>query len=89
MRKVIRLTEEDLKGIVDRSVQRALREGRIDVDREIRFAQKELYSMSNNLSSIGMRLEGTPFEPLYKRMRDAMVQLNNALIEEIRGAKTR
>jgi hypothetical protein len=84
MRQLIRLTESDLKGIVNKSVERALNET-IDRKRDIQLAQKELFSMGKNLSSIGLRLQGTPYEPLYERMKDAMVRLNDTLIRDIRG----
>ena len=83
MRKIVRLTESDLKQIVDKSVQRALKES-IDRNREIRLAQKELFLMGKNLSSIGLRLQNTEYEPLYQRMKDAMIALNNTLIKDIR-----
>jgi len=84
MRKIVRLTESDLKQIVDKSVQRALKES-IDRNREIRLAQKELFQMGKNLSSIGLRLQNTEYEPLYQRMKDAMMALNNTLIKDIRA----
>ena len=85
MRKIVRLTEEELKGMLHKSVRRALQEHYIDMDREIRLAQKELYQMGNNLSSIGMRLEHTKYHGLYRKMADAMIELNKALIKHIKG----
>ena len=87
MRKIVRLTEQEFKRIMHNSVQRALQEHYIDMDREIRLAQKELYQMGQNLSSVGMRLEGTKYHALYKRMADAMIELNQQLIKHIRGEK--
>lgn len=84
MRQLIRLTESDLKGIVNKSVERALNET-IDRKRDIQLAQKELFSMGKNLSSIGLRLQGTEYEPLYERMKDAIVRLNDTLIKDIRA----
>ena len=84
MRKIVRLTESDLKQIVDKSVQRALKES-IDRNREIRLAQKELFLMGKNLSSIGLRLQSTEYAPMFNRMKDAMIALNNNLIEHIRA----
>ena len=84
LRKLIRLTESDLKGIVNKSVERALNET-IDRKRDIQLAQKELFSMGKNLSSIGLRLQGTEYEPLYERMKDAIVRLNDTLIKDIRA----
>ena len=85
MKKVVTLTEEDLMKVMHNSVQRALQEHYIDIDREIRLAQKELYQMGKNLSNIGMRLDGTQFYSLYRKMADAMIKLNNQLIKHIKG----
>ena len=84
MTKILRLTEEELKNIVNNSAKRLVQE-HIDMDKEIRFAQKDVYAMGKYLSSVGLRLSGTEFEPLYQRMKDAVVGLNNALIKKIRG----
>ena len=84
MKKIIRLTESDLQGIIENSAKRIVKE-HINTDREIALAQKELHKMGNSLSSIGLRLEGTKFRKLYLDMRNSMVALNNALIKEIRG----
>lgn len=86
-RVVVRLTESELKELMHNSVQRALVEHGIDMERELRFAQKELYQMGQNLSSIGMRLDGTKFHSQYRKMADAMIELNNQLIKYIRGEK--
>ena len=85
MKRIVRLNEGELKQILHNSVKRALQEHKIDMDREIKLAQKELYQMGKNLSSIGMRLEGTAFHNQYRKMADAMVQLNNALIKHLKG----
>ena len=84
MKKIIRLTEGDLKRIVEKSAHRLVKE-HINMDREIALAQQELHQMGGSLSSIGLRLEGTKFKRLYLDMRNSMVALNNALIKEIRG----
>lgn len=84
MRKIVRLTESDLKQIVDKSVQRALNES-IDRDKEIRLAQKELFQMGKNLSSIGLRLQNTEYAPMFNRMKDAIITLNDTLIKDIRA----
>ena len=84
MKKIIRLTESDLQGIIENSAKRIVKE-HINTDREIALAQKELHKMGNSLSPIGLRLEGTKFRKLYLDMRNSMVALNNALIKEIRG----
>lgn len=84
MKKVVRLTESELKEMLHNSVARALMEHKFDTDRDIRLAQKELYQMGKNLSSVGFRLDGTKFYALYRNMADLMIQLNDALIKEIR-----
>lgn len=84
MKKIVRLTEGELKEMLHNSVARALMEHKIDMDREIKLAQKELFMMGKNLGSIGLRLDGTQFYVLYRNMVDAMIQLNDALIKEIR-----
>lgn len=87
MKRVVRLTESELKELMHRSVQRALQEHNVDINREIKLAQKELYQMGKNLSSIGLRLDGTQFYSQYRKMADAMTELNNQLIKHIRGEK--
>ena len=86
MKKITRLTESDLRMMVENSVSKVLRES-VDYDREIRFAQKELYKISSNLSSIGMRLEGTQFRDQYKRIYSEIAKLNSALISYINGGR--
>lgn len=83
MKKIIRLTESDLKRLVDRSVNRILNEGGASSD--IILAQRDLMKMNKVLSSIGLRLQGTHYQPLYERMRDSIIALNNNLINDIRG----
>ena len=83
MKKIIRLTESDLKRLVDRSVNRILNEGGASSD--IILAQRDLMKMNQVLSSIGLRLQGTHYQPLYERMRDSIIALNNNLINDIRG----
>ncbi len=85
MNKIIRLTEDELKGLVERSAKRIMREN--TNSQQIKFAQKELYSMGKNLSSIGLRLDGTRFYGLYTQMKDAMIKLNDELIKELRREK--
>ena len=87
MKKIVRLSEGELKQILHNSVARALQEQKFDNDREIRIAQKELYQMGKNLSSIGLRLEGTKYYNLYRKMADSMIELNNILIKHIRDEK--
>ena len=90
MKKRVRLTENELKGILHNSIARALQQKaivneHIDNDREIRLAQKTLCKFP--LSDVGMRLEGTRFYGQFQRMRDSIVELNNSLIRYIRGEK--
>ncbi len=90
MKKRVRLTENELKGILHNSIARALQQKaivneHIDNDREIRLAQKTLCKFP--LSDVGMRLEGTRFYGQFQRMRDSIVELNNSLIKYIRGEK--
>ena len=86
MKRVIRISEEELKQILRNSVTKALQEGSIRTDSQIKLAQKELYQMGRNLSSIGLRLDGTQFYNQYRKMADAMTELNNQLIKYIRGS---
>ena len=88
MKKIVRLTESELKGIMEKCVTRALQKKavineHVDNDREIRLAQKTLCKFP--LGDVGMRLEGTQFYGQFKRMRDSIVDLNNSLIRYIRG----
>jgi hypothetical protein len=85
MNKVVRLTEDDLKGLVERSAKKIIKEN--NNIQQIKFAQKELYGMGKNLSSIGLRLDGTRFYGLYTQMKDAMIKLNDELIKELRREK--
>lgn len=83
--KLTRLTENEFHSLVENTTNKILNESRKDDD--IRLAQKELYKMGGNLSSIGMRLEGTQFCKQYIRMKNEIINLNNALIEYIRKGK--
>ena len=90
MRKIVRLTEDELKRVMRESVMRALQEKAIinehvDLDREIRLAQKTLMKMSPLLSDLGLRLDGTRFRLLYQDVRDSLAALNDALINHIKG----
>ena len=92
MKKVVRLTEQELKRIMHESVKKALQNKAIinehmASEREIRLAQKELYQMSSNLSSIGLRLNGSIYQGFYEQMKNSIVALNDALIKHIRGDK--
>ena len=88
MKKIVRLTESELKGIMENCVTRALKKKavineHVDFDREIKLAQKSLCKFP--LGDVGMRLEGTQFYGQFKRMMDSIVDLNNSLIKYIRG----
>ena len=84
MKKIIRLSESDLQDMVNRSASRIIEE-HINYEREIQLAYKEVQQMGKHLSSVGLRLNGTEYEPLYQRMRDGLMALNNALIKKLRG----
>lgn len=90
MKKIVRLTESELKQLMENCVTRAMQHNaviseHVDYDREIRLAQKTLCKFP--LSDVGLRLEGTQFYGQFKRMRDSIVELNNSLIKYIRGEK--
>ena len=81
-KKLVRLTESELGNIITRATHRILSE-----NREIKLAQKELYGMGNAMSSVCLRLQGSKYEPLCVKMRNAIIELNDALIKDIRGEK--
>lgn len=90
MKKIVRLTESELKQLMQNCVTRALQHNavineHVDYDREIMLAQKTLCKFP--LSDVGLRLEGTQFYGQFKRMRDSIVELNNSLLKYIRGEK--
>lgn len=90
MKKIVRLTETELKQLMENCVTRAMQHNavineHVDYDREIRLAQKTLCKFP--LSDVGLRLEGTQFYGQFQRMRDSIVELNNSLIRYIRGEK--
>lgn len=92
MKRIIRLTEQELKRIMRESVKKALRNKAIvnehlDREREIVLAQKTLMKMSPLLTDLGLRLDGTRFRLLYQDVRDSLVALNNALIQHIKKEK--
>lgn len=86
MKRITRLTEDDLMKVVEDTITNVLSES-INSDREIQLAQRELYKISSNLSSIGLRPEGTPFQEQYKRIFQDIVKLNKALINHIKGGR--
>ena len=90
MKKVVRLTDSELKQLMENCVTRAMQHNAIinehvDNDREIRMAQKTLCKFP--LGEVGMRLEGTRFYGQFQKVRDAIVDLNDALISYIRQGK--
>lgn len=90
MKKIVRLTESELKQLMQNCVTRAMQHNaviseHVDYDREIRLAQKTLCKFP--LSDVGLRLESTQFYGQFQRMRDSIVELNNSLIKYIRGEK--
>lgn len=82
-RLIVRLTENELKDIMGKCVRRALIKEHIDMQREIKLAQQTLCKFP--LSDLGLRLQGTRFYSQYQQMKDAVIELNNALIQYIRG----
>ena len=93
MKKIVRLTENELQRVLKESVTRAIQQKdvvlneHVDWEREIALAHKTLMKMSPLLSDLGLRLDGTKFKPLFKDVRDSLVALNNALIDYIRKEK--
>ena len=92
MRKIVRITENELKQLMHKSVvkvleNKAIVNEQVDWGREIILAQKTLMKMSPLLSDLGLRLDGTKFRLLYQDVRDSLVTLNNALIQHIKGEK--
>ena len=90
MRKIVRVTEDELKRLMRESVTRALQNKEIvnehvDMEHEIILAQKTLMKMSPLLSDLGLRLDGTRFRLLYQDVRDSLAALNDALINHIKG----
>ena len=84
--KIRRLTLNDLSRIVETIAKRVVNES-VDQRREIQLAYKEIQQMGKHLSSIGLRLDGTPYYKQYQRMKDEVVKLNNALIAYMKGGK--
>lgn len=92
MKKIVRLTESELKGMMHNCVTRAIQNKafineQVDFEHEIRLAQKTLMKMSPLLSDLGIRLDGTRFRLLFQDVRDSLKALNNALIQHIKGGK--
>lgn len=85
MKKIVRLTENELRRLMHNSVQRALMRESVNMEREIILAQKTIMKMSPFLTELALRLDGTRFRLLYQDVRDSLVTLNNALIQQIKG----
>ena len=84
--KITRLTMNDLSRLVETTAKRVMKES-INQDREIQLAYKEIQQMGKHLSSIGLRLDGTPYYQQFQRMKDEVVKLNNALIAHLKGGR--
>ena len=85
-KKITRLTLNDLSRLVENTAKRVMKES-IDQSREIQLAYKEIQQMGKHLSSIGLRLDGTPYYQQYQRMKEEMIKLNNALIAHMKGGR--
>ena len=90
MKKIVRLTETELRQLMENCVTRAMQtkavvNEQVDWEREIALAQKTLMKMSPLLIDLGLRLDGTRFRLLYLDVRDSLIALNNALIQHIKG----
>ena len=85
MKRIIRITESELNDIVQKSARRLVNEQ--NFDRDIQLAYKEVQQMGKHLSSLGLRLNGTNYESLYQRLKNALIGLNNELIKQLRQNK--
>lgn len=56
----------------------------IDWKREYELAQKSLYNGAKLIGEAGMRLQGSKFENDYKRIWEAISNLNSSLIAEVK-----
>jgi len=92
-KKIVRLTENELQGIMHIIVEKALKH-KLAMNEsmfysnelsEIQLAQKALCKFA--LSDVMLRLEHTRFRGEAQKMCDAIVDLNNNLIEYIRKNK--
>lgn len=84
--KIQRITQSDLLRLIENTVNR-VQEERVNMFREIVLAQKELMTMGKHLSSIGLRLQHTDYAPLFEKLKDDMIRLNNTLIKDIKGQR--
>ena len=88
-KRIIRLSESELQGIMHKCVEKALKHKlamneSVDWDREVKQAHKTLMKMSPLLTDLGLRLEGTKFRPLYQDVRDSLITLNDAIIKYLK-----
>ena len=86
MKRIMRLTESELMNIINESAKRIVKE-HLDMNREIQLAYKDVQQMGKHLSSLGLRLNGTNYESLYQRLKNALIGLNNELIKQLRQNK--
>ena len=56
----------------------------IDWKREYELAQKSLYNGAKLIGEAGMRLQGSRIENDYKRIWEAISNLNSSLIAEVK-----
>ncbi len=56
----------------------------IDWKREYELAQKSLYNGAKLIGEAGMRLQGSRYENDYKRIWEAISNLNSSLISEVK-----
>ena len=54
------------------------------MNQQLIYAQKEIVTASKSLSSAGLRLDGTRFNGMYRKVWAALEELNAELIKEIR-----
>ncbi len=81
-KRLQKITSDDLHKMVEEAARIIVTEH--DMRREIVLAQKEMKLMGQNIVSIGLRLDGTPYQKLFEELKDAAIRLNNALIKDIR-----
>ena len=92
-KKIVRLTENELQGIMHKCVEKALKHKLAMNEsmsysnelREIQLAQKSLCKFA--LSDVMLRLEHTRFNGEAQKMRDAIMSLNDELINYIRNKR--
>lgn len=82
--RIIRLTEDDFNRVLRESVDRIIDE---NIKPDIEKAQKQLHSVGNTLSSLGLLLEDTKFHAQFRRLWTEVERLNKSLIQEIKRSK--